>query len=77
MGRRQNLDQNMALPQAGTEEENKAIYRSTLNQQQKKLFNQVVATQDQETAEDFQTAMELMNRYQKDKNCFKKDLKDL
>ena len=36
-----------------------------------------MSTNDQETAEDFATAMDLLNRYQKDKECFKKDLKDL
>ena len=78
VGRKQNLDLNtaaVALPQSGSEEENKALYRSTLNKQQKKLFNQVVSTGDQETAEDFETAMSLMNKYQKDKDFFKKDLK--
>ena len=50
-------------------------YAATLNKRQKKLFNDVVKTGDQETAEDFQTAMSLLNNYQKDKEFFKKDVK--
>jgi len=33
--------------------ENPATYAKTLNKQQKKLFNEVVVSGDQETAEDF------------------------
>ena len=65
------------MPPTESEEEKKAIYRSTLNKQQQKLFNQVVSTNDQETAEDFHTAMDLLNKYQKDKQYFKKDVKNL
>ena len=32
---------------------------------------------DQETAEDFQTAMSLLNKYQKDKTFLKKDIDKL
>ena len=49
-------------------------YAQTLSKQQKKLFNDVVVHGDQEQAEDFQTAMSLLNKYQKDKDFFKKDV---
>ena len=45
-----------------------------MNKQQKKLFDEVVISGDQETAEDFQTAMQLLNKYQKDKEFLKKDV---
>lgn len=52
-------------------------YAQTLSKQQKKLFNEVIVSGDQETAEDFQTAMSLLNKYQKDKAFLKKDVDKL
>ena len=45
----------------------------TMSKQQKKLFNQIMVTGDQEKAEEFNIAMDLLNKYQKDKDFFKKD----
>ena len=48
-----------------------------MSKKHKKLFNEVVVHGDQETAEDFQTAMSLLNKYQKDKAFLKKDVSKL
>ena len=45
----------------------------TMSKHQKKLFNQIMVTGDQEKAEEFNIAMDLLNKYQKDKDFFKKD----
>ena len=59
------------------EVENPLTYAQTLNKQQKKLYNEVITHGDQESAEDFQTAMSLLNKYQKDKDWIKKDVTKL
>jgi len=48
-------------------------FKPSMSKDQKKLFQQVVAKSDQETAEDFEIALELLNRYKKDKNFIQKD----
>jgi len=39
-----------------------------MDKRQKKLFDEVVKHNDQEVAEDFEVALSLLNKYQKDKN---------
>lgn len=44
---------------------------------QQALHRQVLASGDQETVEDFEVAMEVFNRYQKDRNFLKREAEEI
>ena len=44
---------------------------------QKELHRRILASNDQETVEDFELAMEVLNRYQKDRNYLKKEANEI